>query len=262
MAADILNSVRAVDCHAHLSSSEFEVDRGRVIEECASKGVLVVDSALSKQELKTSLEMTKTSSWVKTTAGWEARNLDREGALEVIKLIESNQEVIKAVGEVGLDRYWVRDRNLWSKQEDIFRMFIDLADRLKKPLVVHSRSAGRACIEILNSSGFNSVLMHAYDGSVGDALMAAKKGFLFSIPPSVVRSEQKQKLVRRLELKSLMLESDSPVLGPEKGVRNVPTNVFVSANTIAQIKRVPQDDVLRTTRETSLAFFGIMGGKS
>ncbi|PSN92342.1 hypothetical protein B9Q08_01495 [Candidatus Marsarchaeota G2 archaeon ECH_B_SAG-M15] len=59
-----------------------------------------------------------------------------------------------------------------------------------------------------------------------------------------------------------MLESDSPVLGPEKGVRNVPTNVFVSANTIAQIKRVPQDDVLRTTRETSLAFFGIMGGKS
>jgi len=206
--------------------------------------------------------MTKTSSWVKTTAGWEARNLDREGALEVIKLIESNQEVIKAVGEVGLDRYWVRDRNLWSKQEDIFRMFIDLADRLKKPLVVHSRSAGRACIEILNSSGFNSVLMHAYDGSVGDALMAAKKGFLFSIPPSVVRSEQKQKLVRRLELKSLMLESDSPVLGPEKGVRNVPTNVFVSANTIAQIKRVPQDDVLRTTRETSLAFFGIMGGKS
>ncbi|PSN92341.1 hypothetical protein B9Q08_01490, partial [Candidatus Marsarchaeota G2 archaeon ECH_B_SAG-M15] len=78
---------------------------------------------------------------------------------------------------------WVRDRNLWSKQEDIFRMFIDLADRLKQPLVVHSRSAGRACIEILNSSGFNSVLMHAYDGSVGDALMAAKKGFLFSIPP-------------------------------------------------------------------------------
>ncbi|MEM0271491.1 MAG: TatD family hydrolase [Thermoprotei archaeon] len=260
MGEDTLKSVKAVDCHAHISNAEFESDRDSVVKECADRGILVVDSALSIRELETSLKMGDASHWVKTTAGWEARNLDQEGALEMVRLIEDNQENIEAVGEVGLDRYWVRDRALWAKQEKIFRMFIELADKLEKPLVVHSRSAGQACIEILLSCGFNNVLMHAFDGSAGNALVAAEKGFLFSIPPSIVRSEQKKKLVRRLELKNLVLESDSPVLGPEKGVRNVPANVFVSSSMIAQIKGLAHDKVLQDTRETSLRFFRLRGG--
>jgi TatD DNase family protein len=257
MGEGIPNKVRAVDCHAHLSSADFDQDRQQVVDKCAGNGVMVVDSALSPTEFRTAVNMVKTSHWIKLSAGWEARNLDRDGALEMCGLIEANQELVQAVGEVGLDRYWVRDHNLWSKQEDVFRLFIDLADRLGKPLVVHSRSAGRACIELLDSVGFRRVLMHAYDGAASDAVRASEKGFYFSIPPSVVRSEQKQKLVKHVALKRLMLESDSPVLGPEKGVRNVPINVFVSAEAIARIKGIGLEEALSETKANALTFFDL-----
>lgn len=259
MVEGILGRVRAVDCHAHISSSAFDADREAVLAECASKGVLVVDSALSASEFGVGLRMVKTNPWVRLSGGWEARLLDLGGALEMARLIEENQEWVVAVGEAGLDRFWVRDRALWQKQEEVFRVFVDLADRLGKPLVVHSRSAGEAAIELLVSLGFNRVLMHAFDGSASVALEAAKRGFMFSIPPSIVRSEQKKKLVRRLDLKNLMLESDSPVLGPERGSRNLPTNVFVSAQEISRIKGVGVDEVLESTRRRSIDFFGLRG---
>lgn len=259
MAEGILSAIRAVDCHAHISSSAFDTDRETVLAECASRGVLVVDSALSRSEFGIGLGLVKTNPWVRLSAGWEARVLDREGALEMVKLIESSGDWVLAVGEAGLDRFWVRDRALWAKQEEIFRLFIDLADRLGKPLVVHSRSAGEASLELLLSVGFTRVLMHAFDGSASAAVGAAQKGFLFSIPPSIVRSDQKKKLVRRLNLESLLLESDSPVLGPERGSRNLPTNVFVSAQEISRIKGVSPEEVLASTTRRAIRFFGLSG---
>jgi len=58
-----------------------------------------------------------------------------------------------------------------------------------------------------------------------------------------VRSEQKQILVKHLSLDNLLLESDAPVLGPERNVRNAPSNVIVSAGLISQIKKVPLVEV-------------------
>jgi TatD DNase family protein len=72
-------------------------------------------------------------------------------------------------------------------------------------------------------------------------------GFFFSIPPSVVRSPQKQKLVRYLPLECLLLETDSPVLGPDPGVRNEPMNVTVACRAVADLKGVPPAEVARIT---------------
>ena len=62
-------------------------------------------------------------------------------------------------------------------------------------------------------------------------------------------------MVRRLPLSSLMLETDSPVLGPIKQVRNVPFNLTVSAAKIAEIKDCPLKDVLQVTFENTIRFF-------
>ena len=70
-------------------------------------------------------------------------------------------------------------------------------------------------------------------------------GYFFSIPPSVARSRQKQKLVRNLPLSCLMVESDSPVLGPEAEERNEPANTRVAIETIARLK----GETVRTVAE-------------
>ena len=80
-------------------------------------------------------------------------------------------------------------------------------------------------------------------------------GYCFSVPPSIVRSPQKQKLVRHLPLEHLLLESDSPVLGPDKDVRNEPCNVWVSCREIAAIKGVSVEEVAETTTANARRLF-------
>ena len=82
-----------------------------------------------------------------------------------------------------------------------------------------------------------------------------KLDYLFSIPPSVVRSQQKQKLVRLLPLASLALESDSPVLGPTREERNEPANLTHARSLIAELKGVSADAVAAATDENARRLF-------
>ncbi|MCK5008743.1 MAG: TatD family hydrolase, partial [Spirochaetales bacterium] len=126
-----------------------------------------------------------------------------------------HRDRLAGIGEVGLDRWIVKEEADRSVQETIFRRYIDLAIELDVPLNVHSRSSGRQAIATLLDRGALRVQLHAFDGKASTAGPAVEAGYFFSVPPSILRSRQKQKLVRALPLGSLLLESDSPVLGPD-----------------------------------------------
>ncbi len=145
------------------------------------------------------------------------------------------------------------DREL---QREIFRRQIALSLELDLPLNVHSRSAGRHAVAFLLEHGARRVQMHAFDGKPGAALAAVEAGYLFSVPPSVVRSRQKQRLVKRLPLECLLLETDSPVLGPDPGERNEPGNVRVVLRTVAELKAVSEDAVAEAVRENTRRLYG------
>jgi TatD DNase family protein len=122
-------------------------------------------------------------------------------------------------------------------------MFIALGRELDLPLNVHSRSAGRQTLALLLASGAARVQLHAFDGKAAAALPAVAAGYFFSIPPSLVRSRQKQKLVRHLPLDCLLVETDSPVLGPDPAQRNEPANAAVVIAALAELKQVPAEEL-------------------
>jgi TatD DNase family protein len=130
-----------------------------------------------------------------------------------------------------------------------------LSLELDLPLNVHSRSAGHYTVDLLFSAGARRVLMHAFDGKASHAVRAAEAGYLFSVPPSVVRSDQKQKLVRRLPIESLVLESDSPVLGPDRDKRNEPANLVYSRDFIADVKGISPERVDEMTTANARRLF-------
>ena len=99
---------------------------------------------------------------------------------------------------------------------------------------------------------------YAFDGKAAHAVRAAEAGYLFSVPPSVVRSQQKQKLVRRLPLESLALESDSPVLGPDPNVRNEPANLVIARDFIAQVHGVSTERVVEVTTANARKVFPVL----
>ncbi len=245
------------DVHCHINDEQFAPDLEDVLARARAAGVEgLIDSAMDARDGARSLELAaENPGFVFTSLGLHPLNADPEEFRAVVELIRRNIDRIVALGEVGLDYWWGKEEEVREVQRRYFREFIALSKELHKPVIVHSRSAGKYALGILLEEGAESVLMHAFDGKPVHALRGVEAGYFFSIPPSIVRSEQKVKLARTVPLENLLLETDSPVLGPDKKERNEPANLPLVAKALAEIKGVPEETVIRVTRENTLRLF-------
>jgi TatD DNase family protein len=249
-----------IDTHAHLCDPAFLSDLAGVMERALRAGVKgVVSVSEGIEDCRRTLELaglyTGRLPEILPAAGLAPSGADLALAEEIVALIRREKDKLRAIGEVGLD-YWVaKDETARGVQREVFTAFIDLAGELGLPLNVHSRSAGLKTVEFLLKRGAKKVQLHAFDGKASAALPAIEAGYFFSIPPSVVRSEQKQKLVRSLPLRVLLLETDSPVLGPVKDGRNEPMNALVSLRAVAELKSVPLDEAAEAVSRNGVSLY-------
>lgn len=243
-----------VDVHCHLTDRAIKDRLGDIIREAIGSGVLlIVTSGLGYRDCLEALEI---SDYKVIFPSLGIMPYELEGYESVMDLIEKSRKRIVAIGEVGLDFHISHsvDKDL---QRKAFKDFINLSLSLDLPLIVHSRSAGRYAIDMLIEYGAKDVIMHAFDGSASHAMLGVEKGFFFSIPPSAVRSVQKQKLVSKIPLDRMLLESDSPALSPTPGEINVPSNLRISAEAVSRIKSVPLEMVEEMTTENALRILRI-----
>jgi TatD DNase family protein len=254
-----------IDCHTHLTDAAFDPDRIEVLRRAREAGVERI--AVVGQDLAENRAVLAAAAQHEGLLPFLGLHPDRFAdrapplpleALEAVQAqIRAQRERITGIGEVGLD-YWVcQDPERRARQREAFAALVRLALELELPLNVHSRSAGHHTLDLLRELGARRVLMHAFDGKAGHALRGVEAGYLFSVPPSIVRSPQKRKLVRALPLAALALETDSPVLGPEPGRRNEPANVAISAAAIAEIKGVPEAEVRAVTAANARRLFAL-----
>ncbi len=244
------------DAHAHLVSADFAQDLPVVLaraEAAGVRGIVAVGETL--EDAERTLALSQQHPLVKPAAGLYPTILDQEAAEAVVAFIRRHGEGLVALGEVGLDHWVVKEEVEWKIQEEILAKFVALSNELGVPLNVHSRSAGRHTLAFLRERGARRVLMHAFDGKASTALEGVRSGYFFSIPPSVVRSAQKQKLARQVPLEYLLLETDSPVLGPDPAVRNESQNVAVACQVVADLKGLSPEDVAWVTTENARRLF-------
>lgn len=246
-----------IDCHAHLCDPVFDADRRQVLDRAHSAGVeAIVAVGETLEDALRNRRLAELHPEVFPAAGLYPTHLDLDLASGLERWIRENRAILVAIGEVGLDHWKVKEEEEREVQREIFRRFIRLAAELDLPLNVHSRSAGRHAIALLLEQDASRVQLHAFDGKPASALAAVEAGFFFSIPPSIVRSRQKQKLVGRLPLSCLLLETDSPVLSPTAGERNEPANVRVALRAVAELKGIAEAQVAERAHENALRLFG------
>ncbi|XP_068608015.1 tatD DNase domain containing 3-like isoform X2 [Brachionichthys hirsutus] len=256
-----------VDCHCHISAGDFDKDIDDVIDNSKQAGLLALLAVAEHAgEFQKIIELSQRFRGFifpclgvhpvqrvspETQRGASLQDLDA-----ALPIIEKYKDHLVAIGEVGLDftpRYVSSDDGK-ENQRKVFIRQAQIAKELDLPLNVHSRSAGRPTIHLLKEQGVEKALLHAFDGKPSVAMEGVKAGYLFSIPPSIIRSEQ-QKLVKQLPLENICLETDSPALGPEKQVRNEPRNICISAEYISKIKGVSLQTVMEVTTQNALRLF-------
>ncbi len=245
-----------VDVHAHLYGEAFAGDMEQVFLRARRAGlscILAVSETL--EDAEEILDLSRNEPMVKPCAGLHPEAAGEEELEGMLLFIRNHSTELVALGEVGLDFWVAKDERAREMQRKVLSAQVALALELDLPLNVHSRSAGKHTIELLRQLGAQKVLLHAFDGRASSAALGLEAGYYFSMPPSLVRSPQKQKLVRHLPLERLLLESDSPVLGPTVQDRNEPANLRVTCSEIARIKGVSEEEVARITTQNAQKLF-------
>jgi len=243
-----------IDVHAHLDDPSFSIDIDEVIARAKAVGVCaIITQGVSHEKNLPLLDLALRYPMVKVAFGLYPLNAanvrvhedsDVEGDREpqssfsvddTLSAIEENSARIIAIGEVGMDFKHSDDRDT---QTENFRKVVRLAKRIHKPLIIHSRSAEKEVMDVLEEEGYTRADMHCFCGSKKLIARGVALGLCFSIPANVVRNPQFQMLVEMVPIGQILTETDAPYLGPMKDVRNEPANVRDAVLKIAEIKRM------------------------
>ncbi|MEM2917885.1 MAG: TatD family hydrolase [Candidatus Altiarchaeota archaeon] len=245
-----------IDVHAHLDFEQFDNDRDKVIEKAKAEEIFIITSALGPESIKKTVRILEKHKNIFASFGFAADEFNSKKIDETIKLIKKYKKRIVAIGEVGLDYYWVKDNEKKKLEMENFQKFISLAKELSLPLVIHSRDAEKDVIEVLKEENIKA-MMHCFSGSVELANEAIKIGCIISIPTSIIYSKNKKILAEKIPIEKIVIETDAPFLSPIPKTRNVPTNVKFAAEKIAEIKKIPLENVTEITTKNAIEFFNL-----
>ena len=260
-----------IDCHAHLTATEFSLDLDKILEEAKCAGISkIICVAETYNDCVALLQMRSSyPDLIEICCGQHPANADLRELSKILSFIDLNHEELVGIGECGLDftphilkalkdiKNVDDDEIIKDEQKKVLKKQIETAIQYNLPLNVHSRSAGHHTITFLSENGAENVLFHAFDGRSSYAVRACEKhkNYMFSIPPSTHRSPQKQKLIKALPIDHILLETDSPALSPIKNERNVPINISYSIQYIASIKGISEQKVKQITTANAVRLF-------
>ena len=250
----------AIDTHSHIFDEQFNDDRLDVILRLkatnVSKAIVV---GFSKETNVKAQQLAKEHYFLYPTAGYhpsEANVINESDIKELEEFIKSNK--VYAVGECGLDYYWVNDNK--EKQKWLFAEQIKLAIKYDLPLIVHCRDAISDTFELLKEfKGKVRFVMHCYSGSLEMAREFIKLGGMISLggPVTFKNAKAPKEVAKEIPLTNLMIETDCPYLAPTpyRGKRNEPAYVINVLNEIAALKEMEVNELETILDQNSISFF-------
>jgi len=237
-----------VDVHAHLDVEEFDKDREEVLRKCR---IVVVNAGVDLKSSMASLNMARSYPNVVPAVGLHPEFVEKAD-LELEKVLELIKDA-PIISEVGLDFYWIKEEKLRKKQVEMLGRFMEEGERQRKALVIHSRGGLRDILEMVTSYKVKFVI-HAYEGSIKDAIRVHELGGFVSIPPIIVRDKVRRTVAEKIPLESILTETDSPFMGPDR-YRNEPCNVAI---TLMELAKLRKQDVREIEEKIQDNFKGIM----
>jgi TatD DNase family protein len=171
-----------------------------------------------------------------------------------------SQHKIHAIGEIGIDLYW--DKSFFNEQVEAFRTQIGWAKELKLPIVIHCRDAFDEVYEVLQQENDENLrgIFHCFTGTLEQAQKIIALGFYLGIGGVVTyKNAGLDKIVQQIDLKHIVLETDSPYLTPVpyRGKANESSYMIYVAQKVADLHQTDLETVASITTENSKIVFGV-----
>ena len=254
-----------IDVHCHLEQKDYDNDREDIIEKCRNELKAVITSCAHPRDFELTMRLVENhKGFVFASCGIHpeyVKDISEEQKDDFLDLIVKNKEKIVAIGETGLDYWYIKDEEWREKQKQLFIQLINLAKELDKPLVIHSREVFDETLDILENNDAGKVDFHMW----GDNQLLKRildNGWYVSMNTIILKSKKHKKIARDIPLDRLMLETDSPWLAPErlmegKEARNDPRAIKIVAEKVAEIKKLPFNDIWAECGKNAVKFFDL-----
>jgi len=249
------------DSHAHLDSfgtdSKIEKVITRALDNDVTRIITVADSLESSYR---AVELAQKFSGVYASVGAHPHNA-KEVNPDTLKELErlAKEPKVVAIGEIGLDYY--KNHSPRLVQQKVFNQQLELADKLKLPVIVHDRDADKDVIGILGKHRNLKGVFHCFSGDVSLAQTVLAMNFYISIAGTVTFKNAGilADVAKYVPLTKLLIETDSPYLTPHphRGRKNEPAHVRLVAEKIAELKGVDVSVVEASTQENVQLLFAI-----
>ncbi len=253
------------DTHAHYDDKRFDDDRDEILSSMPENGVgLILNPGCDIETSKKAIEYAEKYSHVYAAVGIHPEYIEEieiDNAINELKALALSSNRIKAIGEIGLDYYWIKEPELRAKQAELLRKQLELAKEFDMPVIIHDRDAHADTLKIVEEFPDVKGVFHCYSGSTEMAKRLISLGYLISFTGVITYKNAKKavEVVQNIPLDKIMIETDSPYMSPEpfRGKRNSSLYVYRMAETIANIKNIPLDEVINQTTENGKKLFKI-----
>lgn len=254
---------KLVDTHVHLNDPRYDENRDELIHNFEKDNILfAVNPGDTLETSESAVKLSNDYERIYAAVGihpHSATTYNKKVEERLLELATENEKVV-ALGEFGLDFY--RDYSPRGIQEEVFYRQLELAKKLDLPVLIHTRDAIQLTYDILEEyEGEVSGIMHSFSGSWEMAERFMSIGYTISLsgPVTFKNAPTLKEIARKIDLKDLVIETDSPYLTPEpcRGKMNRPSNVYFVAKTIAEERNIPIEEVMKVTTENAKRIFRI-----
>jgi len=268
-----------IDTHTHVNFNVFKDDGDQVIKRTLDQNVWMINVGSQYSTSRRAVEYAnKYKQGVYAAVGLHPFHINKSikekefeefSRAKYEELLEDPKTV--ALGEIGLDYIDGISQESKDKQKAVLVEQIELAQRAGKPIVFHCRKAYEDLIELLTmfnlgcancpqacSPGLRGVI-HCFMGRLSQAEKFLELGFYISFNGIITYARDYDKVIEKIPLNRILLETDAPYLTPEphRDERNEPLYVKYVAEKIAQIKKIDLDQVTKQTTENARMLFNI-----
>ena len=245
-----------LDSHCHINDSKFDEDLDRVLNRMVENNIqkCMIVSVNPKEYIKT-LSIKNDHIQIKKAIGIypEDASISKEAREEYYKYFKD----VDAIGEIGLDYHWYKDTK--EQQKAIFIEQIEIANKLNKPIIVHTREACKDTVDILTSHLCKGVI-HCFSESAETATILSKLGYYISLSGTItfMKKEKAESVIKTIPLDKLLIETDCPYLSPvpKRGQRNEPSNVIYVAKFISEVLNIEEEKLLEQVNKNYITLFG------
>lgn len=252
-----------IDTHTHMFSSQFDEDREQIVKECIESGIETlllpninaetIDAMWSLCDLfpKNCFPM----------IGLHPCDVkeDYQKELDIVLQELKNRKYV-AVGEIGIDLHW--DKTTVDIQKNAFDQQIKWAIEFDLPIAIHIRESFEEVFEVLEQNIHPKLrgVFHCFTGTLEQAQKAISMGFMLGVGGVVTfKNSGVDKVLENIDLKHLVLETDSPYLAPTplRGKRNDSRNLQLICDKLAQLNDLESSEVARITSKNAQTLFNL-----